>query len=125
MRFLADHDVYKLTIEYLREWGHDVITIKELGMSRASDEDLLNKARETNRLLITRDKDFGGLLFLKEKIATGVIFLRGNPRTFAEVHQELQRLLKEHSEGELKYSFCVVESGRHQIRRLGSSTQRL
>lgn len=125
MRFLIDQDVYKLTIDYLREWGHDVVTIKELGMSRASDEDFLTTARETNRLLITRDKDFGGLLFLKEEAATGVIFLRGTPKTFGEVHQELQRLLREHSEAELKYSFCVVEAGRHRIRRLGSSTQRL
>ncbi len=59
MRFLIDQDVYRITIDELKEWGHDVVTAKELGMQQASDQDLLRKAREIDRLLITRDKDFG------------------------------------------------------------------
>ena len=55
MRFLADQDVYRATVEKLRAWGHDVITATELGMQRASDEELLFKAQQTNRLLVTRD----------------------------------------------------------------------
>jgi len=41
MELLCDQDVYRLTIDSLREWGHDVITAKELDMSRAEDEQLL------------------------------------------------------------------------------------
>ncbi len=53
MRFLIDQDVYRITIDELEEWGHDVVTAKELGMQQASDQDLLGKAREIDRLLIT------------------------------------------------------------------------
>lgn len=118
MRFLADQDVYKLTIDKLKEWGHDVATVKEYGLSRASDEDLLKIGKDENRILITRDKDFGRLLFLKEKTSKGVIFLRISPRTLQEVHRELRRTLEEHSEEELNRCFCVVEPGRHRIRHL-------
>jgi len=118
MRFLADQDVYRITIDALKEGGHDVVSIKDIGMARARDEDLLSAAWKADRILITRDKDFGGLLFLKEEMGRGVIFLRGIPKTFEEVHRELIRLLKEHSEDELKDSFCVVETGRHRIRHL-------
>jgi hypothetical protein len=38
MRFLTDHDVYYLTIEWLRKEGHEVVTVKELGMERAAIE---------------------------------------------------------------------------------------
>jgi len=65
MRFLADEDVYRATVERLRAWGHDVITAREIGMQLASDEEPLFKAQQTNRLLVTRDKDFGALVFLK------------------------------------------------------------
>ncbi|MDP3030004.1 MAG: DUF5615 family PIN-like protein [Deltaproteobacteria bacterium] len=118
MRLLVDQDVYRVTIEVLEKWGHDVATAKQFGMQRASDEELLKKAQETGRLFITRDKDFGSLVFLREEIATGVIFLRIAPKTITEVHAELQRLFIEHKEEELMRLFCVVEPRRHRIRHL-------
>lgn len=118
MRFLSDQDVYKITIDMLKEMGHDVITAKELGMQRASDEDLLKFAREDDRLLITRDKDFGALLFLKEEISAGVILLRGTPKTIGKLHHQLQKLVMDQSEDELKRAFSVVEPDRYRIRHL-------
>lgn len=118
MLILADQDVYKLTIDKLKEWGHNVVTVKELGMERASDEELLEAASEANRLLITRDKGFGALLFLKEKISIGIILLRGTPKTIEKVHHKLQKLMQEHGEDELKCSFCVIEPHRYRIRHL-------
>jgi len=38
-----------------------------------------------------------------------------------EVHRELERFFEEHKEEELKGLFCVVEPGRHRIRRLPRS----
>ncbi len=118
MHILTDQDVYKVTIDELREWGHDVLTAKDLGLERASDEILLSKAKEMKRLLVTRDKDFGALVFLREELSTGVILLRITPKTVEDVHRELSRLFREHSEDVLKCLFCVVEPYRYRIRRL-------
>jgi predicted nuclease of predicted toxin-antitoxin system len=118
MRFLVDQDVYHMTVVWLRQQGHDVVTAEELGMQRASDDALLARAKETFRLLLTRDKDFGALTFLQAQLSGGVILLRVTPTMVEDVHQELQRLLKEHREEELRGSFCVVEPRRHRIRRL-------
>src|SRR3989304_4951223 len=112
MSFLVDQDIYKITIDHLREWGHDLLTAKEIGLQQASDEDLLKRAQAENRLLLTRDKGFGGLVFLNEALATGVILLRMTPVSAEEVHHELHRLLDEHDEDELKKIFCVVEPHR-------------
>ena len=118
MRLLADQDIYKATLNQLKEWGHDIVSAKELGMQGAKDEDLLRKAKLEKRLLITRDKDFGTLVFLNKELSTGVIFLKITPVTIMEVHQEIHRLFKEHKEEALKSLFCVVEPHRHRIRYL-------
>ena len=118
MRILADQDVYKITIDNLRKWGYDVTTAKELNMDRATDEELLAMANEIDRLLITRDKDFGAILFLRKEFSNGVILLRGNPNQIDELHNQLKRLLLEHSEDKLKTSICVVEHKKYRIRHL-------
>lgn len=120
MRFLADQDVYWATIAKLREWGHDVITAKEIGLHRASDEDLLLRALETSRVLLTLDKDFGTLVFLRKIQTAGVFFLRMDPSSAKDVHDELLRFLQEHSEAQLSRSFCVIERNRHRIRKIGA-----
>jgi len=118
MRLLIDQDVYKVTIDCLKRWGHDIVTAGQLGMQQATDEDLLKKAGETKRLFVTRDKDFGALVFLKEELATGVIFLRVTPLTIEHIHLQLKFLFDEHTEEELMRVFCVVEPRRHRIRYL-------
>jgi len=121
MRLLIDQDVHQVTVNQLKEWGHDVTTVRELEMQQASDERLLTKAREADRILITRDKDFGALTFLKESLSTGVVLLRLTPTTVERVHRELSLLFHEHTEDELKNLFCVVEPHRYRIRHLGSA----
>jgi len=121
MRFLADQDVYQLTIEWLRNEGHDVVTARELGMERAADEDLLRKAKALDRRFLTRDKDFGALIFLHRELSAGVILLRITPTTVEGVQRELGRLVQEYTEEQLRDLFCVVEPNRYRIRRLRSS----
>lgn len=48
MKFLIDQDAYAITIRFIRSLGHDVVTASELGLSKASDIDLLKKAEKTN-----------------------------------------------------------------------------
>ncbi len=65
MKFLLDQDIYALTARFLLDAGYDVITAKEIGMSRASDEKILQLAQKQQRILITRDRDYGNLVFVK------------------------------------------------------------
>ena len=117
MRFLADHDVYAVTLRFLRQLGHDVVLARELALSRASDEDLLRVAREHRRIMITRDRGFGDLVFVRG-LATGVVYLRVLPSTQAAVHAELERVLATYAEERLLGAFVVVEPARHRLRKL-------
>lgn len=116
MKLLTDHDVYKITVEFLKQNGYDVVTAKELGLHKAPDKDLLKKAKSADRLFITRDKDFGMLVFLKKELCAGIIYLKISPSTIDEVHHELHKLLGKYTEKDLKTTFCVVEPHRYRIR---------
>ena len=118
MRFLADQDVYALTIRLLRDLGHDVVSAAQVGLAAADDVLLLEVARVQNRILITRDRDYGGLVFTRD-VVSGVLYLRMLPSTQQAVHEELNRVVDGYSEEELSRAFVVVEPGRHRFRRLG------
>jgi predicted nuclease of predicted toxin-antitoxin system len=117
MKFLLDQDVYALTAGFLREHEYDVVTVSELGLSRALDLDLLKAAEEQERIFVTRDRDFGNLVFVQRE-GSGVIYLRILPSNMDEVHAELKRVLETYTENELARSFVVVEKNRHRIRKI-------
>ena len=118
MRFLIDQDVYHLTIEFLIKRHHDVIPVKQLSLERAPDILLLRKAKEMERIFVTRDKDFGTLVFFEEEASGGVIFLKGKPKEIELVHSELAVVLENYTEVEMNKHFCVVEPGRHRLRKI-------
>jgi predicted nuclease of predicted toxin-antitoxin system len=117
MKFLLDQDVYAATVRFLGELGHDVVPVAKIGLAQASDTDLLKTARAQSRIFVTRDRDFGGLVFVQD-LGAGVIYLRLLPSTQNAVHQELARVLEEHTEEELAHAFVVVEPGRHRFRKI-------
>ena len=117
MRLLLDQDVYAVTVRFLRDGGHDVLTAADIGGSRAADETLLTMAHEQARIFVTRDRDFGGLVFVRG-FGAGVMYLRLEPATLHAVHEELTRVLQSYAEDALQNAFVVVEPGRHRFRRL-------
>ncbi len=44
MKFLADQDVYAITIGFLTALGHDVVSAAQLGLAQAEDAELLRVA---------------------------------------------------------------------------------
>lgn len=117
MRFLTDQDVWRVTGDFLRACGHDVRSAGEVGLAQASDEQLLAYAHGEGRILLTRDKGFGSLVFVGRREHSGVILLRIAPETVEAVHRELERLLAEHGQEDLRRCFVVIEPGRHRVRR--------
>jgi predicted nuclease of predicted toxin-antitoxin system len=116
MRLLVDQDVWKITVDLLKYWGHDVLTAEEVGMARGRDEELLKEAKRDDRIFITRDNDFGYLVFFGHVDSAGVILLRMSPKKAEEVHAELDHLLKKHTQAELQKYFTTVEPKRHRMR---------
>ena len=119
MKFLADQDVYEVTVRLLETEGYQVLRARDAGLATAADEDLLAFAYQNGYTLITRDKGFGQFVFLRDEPHSGIILLRIEPKTLTEVHKELLRFLREHTESEIRSLFVVIEPGQHRIRRRG------
>lgn len=117
MKILTDQDVYATTLRLLRDLGHDVVSAADLGMERATDEELLAFSRKEKRCFVTRDRDFGRLAF-SQKQGGGILYLRMAPSTVVVVHAELNQVLERHTEKELLSAFVVVEPARHRYRKL-------
>lgn len=62
MRLLANENVPSDAVNALRESGHDVVWIR-MDAPGSRDDDILARAREQSRVLVTFDKDFGEMAF--------------------------------------------------------------
>lgn len=76
MRILANENFPGPVIRELRCRGHDVTSVKET-MRGAEDREVLARAQEEKRLVITFDKDFGELAYrFGLPAASGVVLFR-------------------------------------------------
>lgn len=61
-RLLLDQGLPRSAATLLRQSGWDVVHVSEIGMSRASDAAILQRARAEARVCVTLDADFHSLL---------------------------------------------------------------
>ncbi len=83
VKFLKDECTGKRLAVLLKNAGYDVLFVGDWKPS-ASDDEVLQKANEEGRILITDDKDFGELVFRLGKPSSGIILIRTsttNPAT--------------------------------------------
>lgn len=73
MRFLADAGVSPKTVEFLRQLGHEAIHVRTLGLQRAPDPGLVDRARADFRVVPTFALDFGDALARGRLDKPGVI----------------------------------------------------
>ena len=79
MRLLANENFPLDAVEALRADGHNVAWIREDSRG-ISDDKVLLRAQEENRIVVTFDKDFGELAFRSKLPAqSGVILFRITP----------------------------------------------
>ncbi len=113
MNFLADESCAGPVIQALRESGHDVVAISEVTRG-ARDEDVLERAVNEKRILVTEDRDFGELVYARGRSSAGVILIRFpgsarrvKPATVVDAVAKLGARLRD--------AFTVVEPGRVRL----------
>jgi len=68
-------------VRHLRGGGHDVIYAAEVAAG-TTDAQLLRRANDEHRLLLTEDKDFGELVFRLHMIVPGLVLMRIAPERY-------------------------------------------
>ena len=118
MKFLADMGISPRVVEELRQRGHDAVHLQEQGLGKMPDPDILRKAREEERILLTHDLDFGELLAASGGNLPSVIIFRLKDMRAANVGLHLFNLMKQQSEALRTGSICSVTERKVRIRAL-------
>lgn len=108
MKFLADECCDANMIASLRSDGHDVLYITEFCPGKEDDE-VLSKAYNDDRILLTEDKDFGELAFRMKKPAKSIVLLRFPENQYNNKTIRLNDLIITHS-NKLEGNFVVVDN---------------
>ena len=113
---LADENIDHRIIAALRAAGLEVLSIYE-NQRGASDEIVMELARNPPRLLLTEDKDFGEWVFAHGVKDISVVFLR---YTWPETEALIRTLLHLFNErwSDLKRAFTTVAVNKIRIRPL-------
>jgi len=117
MRFLVDMPVSPRVAAWLTEEGHDAVHAVDLGLGGAADREILDRAVQEERIVVTADTDFPQLL-LSRASTPGVILFRGGEYSAAEMVDLLRKVLDTASADDLSACICVVDRHRIRYRRL-------
>ena len=118
MKFLLDMPVSAILLDVLENYEHEGVHAHQIGKSRATDRELLDIARQEDRIIITADLDFPRLLALNSATGPGLILFRGGNYSDVEMYDLLERVLKEVTSEMLEISICVVDKKRIRITQL-------
>jgi predicted nuclease of predicted toxin-antitoxin system len=118
MKFLADMGVSMTTVDALRHLGEEIIHLREEGLHRLPDSEILDKARREQRVVLTFDLDFGDLLAAGGGATPSVVLFRMRNQTPGSVTPRLISVLSS-CRGELEQgALVIVEDERYRLRRL-------
>jgi predicted nuclease of predicted toxin-antitoxin system len=118
MRFLIDMPLSPALAAWLRQQGHDALHATEVGLHRASDGEVLERARIESRVVLTADLDYPRLLTLTRAQGPGLILFRGGDFSERECIERLAQVFEKVLPQVLENSIVVVERNRIRLRRL-------
>jgi predicted nuclease of predicted toxin-antitoxin system len=118
VRFLLDEAIQHRLADHLAEAGHDATHVVRIGLAGSPDEQVLARAADEDRILITTDTDFPTLLALSGEPIPSVLLLRGVSDTIqgrlAAIVSALPSIQEELEAG----AVAVVERDRVRLRSL-------
>src|SRR5579872_3690748 len=89
MKILADENIARDVVAWLRASGNDVLFAAEEHPG-AADTNWANRAEQEQRVILTADKDFGELIFRDGLTSHGIVLLRLDASTVSEILTRLQ-----------------------------------
>ena len=96
--------------------GHDAVSVVEIGLSGASDEEVRAAAIAEQRVLLTLDADFANMLRYPPEETPGVVRLRLHPATEDAIDEMLKSAIPRVAEVSVRGKLVVVDERKIRIR---------
>ena len=111
LRLLLDQMIDVEVAHRLSDLGHDVVRVSDVGMARADDSEILQRATEDDRILLTLDEHSGDWAVLPLSTHCGVIRVKADPATGFRILAVLLPFLEANSEKEFRNVLVIVRPG--------------
>ena len=118
MRLLLDANIAPVVAERLRAAGHDAVHLRELGLARLRDEDVMGLADREQRIVITQDLDFARLAAELDAVPVSVVILRLRTPTADQVFNRVTAALLRYGADLLTGAVLAIDDSRIRLKRL-------
>ena len=117
LRLLVDENLPRSLTTALREAGHEVWDIRELGLRGISDDQIFRQAQELGAALLSADKGFGNVLRFPPASHLGIVVVRlPSDMSVAELCRVVVGALQGLEPDELQGHLCIVRPGQVRFR---------
>jgi predicted nuclease of predicted toxin-antitoxin system len=103
---------------WLGDQGHDAVHAAGLGLHTASDSEIMARAKDEARTVVTADLDYPRLLAVARASEPSLILFRNGNWSEAGVRTRLSEILTTLTEADIVNSIIVVDRDRVRRRRL-------
>jgi predicted nuclease of predicted toxin-antitoxin system len=118
VKFLIDMPLSPALATWLCERGHDAVHASELALDRSPDSDIIIRAKQEGRTIVTADLDYPHLLALARAVEPSVILFRDGDWSERAVIARMTEVLSSLADEDIEQSIVVVERDRLRRRRL-------
>lgn len=118
MRFLVDMNLSPAIADGLRSLRIDAVHVRDVGLGRASDEEIFRFAATERRIIVTADLDFADIVAASRTVIVSVILLRLRNAVPSRGLARLQAVLSLAAEPLSAGAIVIVYEDRIRIRPL-------
>lgn len=117
MKLFLDENLSPQHATALRATGYDACAAVEVGLSGATDEQILQFAVEAGRVVVTLDADFANVIRFPPGRTLGVVRLKVHPPTERRISEAIRRSLELLQDTDIAGCLVVVDDHKIRIRR--------
>ena len=106
------------TVAWLRTCNYNIVHLRDEGLQRLPDNEILTKARSEGRIVLTVDLDFVQLLAGNRETLPSVILFRLGNENYNEINQRLSEVLNNCQEDLEAGAIISVNNKTFRVRKL-------
>lgn len=123
MKMFANENLFEPIIDFVRSLGHDVLSIRDSGLSGISDDEVYRIACRERRTIITMDKDFSRIFRFPPEKCGGIIVVKIYKRTVDETLLIFKKFYKSLQKKDIFKNLVIITPEGTRIRKISRESK--